>query len=164
MAIDDRDEYEELFKKSRWKTIWNVLKGIALIFLMLVSYLLIQLGMNTEGGFTWMMAGFMLLCVGSSLMTFKKPPDKPKFHTLTVFKCLNPACGTVLVRDFTPGDFVYKMGDPCLKCTWDTRAEEIYQVKLRKATREELIEERRKGERDSEKSNREGERGGSPGG
>ncbi len=148
MAIDDRDEYEKLFEKNRWKTIWNIVKAIAFIGLMLIAYFLIQIGMGTEGGFTWTMAGFILLCLGSTFMSITRPPEKPNLLTLSVLRCLNPDCQNVLVRDYEDGDFVFKVDLPCSKCTTDMRVEEIYKVKIRDISRDDLIEEIQKKEAD----------------
>lgn len=140
MIDEEEDDYERLFHKDRKQTLWKILKGVALISLMIVAYFLVQIGMGTEGGFTWTLTGFMLLCVGSLFINVKKPKEEDHRQTLCVLKCTNPECEHVLVRDFMDGDYVHKHAVPCSKCTRDMEVTKIYSVKIVPATREEIAQ------------------------
>jgi len=129
--IDEEDDEEILNKKISFK---SVLKNIIIISLILLGALLIYSG-NTPDTTSNIFLGFMLICVGSTLMQVQKHPPEPIRQTLTILTCV--LCGIIKVRHYKQGDFVFmETRDKCNKCNDKLRIKQIYSVKLKKPTEE----------------------------
>ncbi len=148
MLIDDEDdEYKEFLTKNRKKQAINVLKGVAIVVLFVLSYYLIQRGFSGEAnGMSYTTLGFLLMCMLSSLMSFQPGKKKPQRQTLTILGCTDPKCKGKKVRDYQDGDYVYKEEGKCAVCDGTLRIEEIYSVKLKKPKREQkqVVREKKK--------------------
>ena len=121
--IDDEDEEEILNKKVSFKT---VLKNIVLILLIVVGATFIYLGGQNQ------FVGFFLICLGATLIQVQKQPTEPIRQTLSILKC--SICGITSVRHYEQGDFVFRNVGSCEKCNEPMKINQIYSVKLKKAT------------------------------
>ena len=124
--IDEEDDEEVLKKKWSLKTI---LKNLVLIGLIVIGIAFMIIGgpdptMN-------LIIGFTFICLGVSIIQMKKPPKDPVRQTLTILKCNN--CGSIEVKNYEQGDFVFKSKGVCTKCAGSLEVIQIYSVKLKKA-------------------------------
>lgn len=136
--IDEEDEEEILKKKMSLK---SVLKNLLLVLLIIIGALFIYLG-NNENQMTNFFLGFSLICVGSTLIQFHKPPSEPIRQTLTILKC--SICNLTQVRNYKHGDYVFKQDEFCEKCNEQMEIKQIYSVKLKKPSAAAKKEESKK--------------------
>ncbi len=125
--IDEEDD-DEILKKSR--SLKKILKNVALIALIIVGALFIYLGGTAQ--MTNFFIGFTLICIGSTLIQIQKKEEEPTRQTLSILKC--DKCEITKVRNYEPGDFVFKIVDSCEKCDEAMKINQIYSVKLKKST------------------------------
>jgi len=131
---DEEDEYKEFLTKNRKKQFLNVVKGIVIVILFVLSYFLIQLGFSGgEQGMSYTTLGFLLICMLSSLMSIQPVKKKPQRQTLTILGCTDQKCRSRKVRDYQEGDYIFKEEGKCSFCNGILRVEEIYSVKLKNA-------------------------------
>ena len=126
--IEEEDDEEILKKKT---TLKSILKNLLLVLLIILGALFIYLGLGPDQISSWSI-GFMLICVGSTLIQVQKNPSEPIRQTLTILTC--KSCGLTKVRNYDKGDFVFKKKDKCDKCDDFMEIKQIYSVRLKKAT------------------------------
>jgi len=136
--IDEEDEEEILKKGLSFKT---VLKNLVLILMIIIGAVLIYTG-SGENQMINFFLGFSLVCIGSTLIQFHKPPSEPIRQTLTILKCA--LCNITKVRNYTHGDFVFKKIEFCDSCNESMEINQIYSVKLKKSTAPNKKEETKK--------------------
>jgi hypothetical protein len=126
--IEEEDD-EEILKKGI--TFKSVLKNLLSIFLIILGALFIYTGILPDAISGWTM-GFMLICVGATLIQMQKKPTEPIRQTLTILIC--NLCGLTKVRNYEKGDFVFQKIDKCAKCDDMMEVKQIYSVRLKKPT------------------------------
>lgn len=126
--IEEEDD-EDILKKGI--TFKSVLKNLLSIFLIILGALFIYTGILPDKVSGWTM-GFMLICVGATLIQMQKSPTEPIRQTLTILIC--NLCGLTKVRNYEKGDFVFQKIDKCTKCDDKMEVKQIYSVKLKKPT------------------------------
>lgn len=126
--IEEEDD-EEILKKG--VTLKSFFKNLLLILLIIAGALFIYLDFGLDQFSRWSI-GFMLICLGSSLMQKQKSPSEPLRQTLTILICR--LCGLTKVRNYAKGDFVFKMKDKCDKCDDLMEIKQIYSVRLKKTS------------------------------
>ncbi|MFX1320938.1 MAG: hypothetical protein ACFFAQ_04750 [Promethearchaeota archaeon] len=126
--IEEEDD-EEILKKG--VTLKSVLKNILLVLLIVAGALFIYLDFGLDQFSRWSI-GFMLICLGSTLIQMQKGPAEPLRQTLTILIC--NLCGLTKVRNYVKGDFVFKKKDKCDKCDNLMEIKQIYSVRLKKPT------------------------------
>lgn len=134
--IEEEDD-EDVLKKGI--TLKSVLKNILLILLIVVGILFLYLNIGPDQVFNWTV-GFMLICIGATLIQFQKSPPEPIRQTLTILIC--KLCGLTKVRNYEKGDFVFKRIDKCDKCNDLMEIKDIYSVKLKSPTEKSKKEKR----------------------
>ncbi|MBD3350877.1 MAG: hypothetical protein GF364_05265 [Candidatus Lokiarchaeota archaeon] len=127
MIEDEEKDIEERLKSNiTWK---SALKTVLIFVMILGAFLLINFASGEEGlGGSSTFLGFMLLCIASSLMAPSEKQTKDVRQTLTKLKCRK--CNTIVVRDYSEGDYLYKEGANCPNCDNLLKIQEIYSVKL----------------------------------
>jgi hypothetical protein len=134
--IDEEDDEEILEKGISLK---KVLKNILLVVLIIIGALFIYLG--GQDSTTNFFIGFTLICFGSTLIQIQKQPTEPIRQTLSIIKC--SLCNITTVRHYKQGDFVFKITEPCQKCSEPMKIAQIYNVKLKKATTQAKTKEKK---------------------
>ncbi len=124
--IDEEDD-EDILKKKR--SLKKILKNVVLMGVIAIGVLLMYIGgpdptMNLTIGFTF-------ICLGATIIQMKKSPKDPVRQTLTILKC--KSCGTIKVRNYESGDFIFKSAGICDKCNESMEINQIYSVKLKKS-------------------------------
>ena len=127
--MSEEEDGEEILKRGI--TLKSVLKNILLILLIVLGFLFIYYGFAPDQVSNWTI-GFMLICVGATLIQFQKSPPEPIRQTLTILIC--KLCGLTIVRNYEKGDFVFKRIDKCEKCEDIMEIKQIYSVKLKSPT------------------------------
>jgi len=130
--IDEENEEEILTKRVSLKT---VLKSLFVILLIVLGALIIYIGIFPGDQFLNYIIGFALICFGTSIIQYEKDPVEPEKQTLTILKCVE--CGQKEVRNYSQGDFVYKIVGNCLKCNNSMQIKQIYSIKLKKQSKKE---------------------------
>ena len=125
--IDEEDDEEILTKRVSLKTILKTLFVILLIFL---GALIIYIGIFPGDQVLNFIIGFMLICVGTTIIQYQTEPTEPEKQTLTIQTCIK--CNSTIVRDYKQGDFVYKKLENCNKCGNLMQITQIYSVKFKK--------------------------------
>ncbi|MHA1294171.1 MAG: hypothetical protein ACTSQJ_16080 [Promethearchaeota archaeon] len=129
----EEDDDEKILEKGI--TLKSALKNIIIIGIIIIGALLIYMSGNTDSvnSGSFIMTGFMLICMGATLMQIQKQPPEPIRQTLSILKCTN--CGLLKVRNFKDGDFVFKKEvEECNQCKNQMEINQIYSVKLKKPT------------------------------
>jgi len=126
--IEEEDD-EDILKKGI--TFKSVLKNLLSLFLIILGALFIYTGILPDAVSGWTM-GFMLICVGATLIQMQKSPTEPIRQTLTILIC--NLCGLTKVRNYEKGDFVFQKIDKCVKCDDMMVVKQIYSVRLKKPT------------------------------
>ncbi len=126
--IEEEDD-EDILKKGI--TFKSVLKNLLSIFLIILGALFIYTGILPDEVSGWTM-GFMLICLGATLIQMQKRPSEPIRQTLTILIC--NLCGLTKVRNYEKGDFVFSKIDKCVKCDDMMEVKQIYSVRLKKPT------------------------------
>ena len=125
----EEENDEDILKKGI--TFKSVLKNLLSIFLIILGALFIYTGILPDKVSGWTM-GFMLICVGATLIQMQKSPTEPIRQTLTILIC--NLCGLTKVRNYEKGDFVFQKIDKCTKCDDMMEVKQIYSVRLKKPT------------------------------
>jgi len=125
--IEEEDD-EDILKKG--VTLKSFLKNLVLISLIVIGGLFIYLGIG-DTVTSWSI-GFILICLGATLIQVQKPPPEPIRQTLTILKC--EACELTKVRNYEKRDFVFKKVDKCNQCQGLMQITQIYSVRLKKPT------------------------------
>ena len=128
--IEEEDDEDILNKKVSLK---KILKNLLFIIVIVIGALFIYIGI-TPDQMTNFVIGFTLICLGASLIQLQKRPKEPIRQTLTILKCNR--CDLIKVRNYEPGDFVFKRTGSCDKCNQSMEIHQIYSVKLKKPTAE----------------------------
>ncbi len=136
--IEEEDD-EDILKKG--VTFKSVLKNLFSILLIVIGALFIYLGIGPDEISNWMI-GFVLICVGATLIQMQKPPPEPTRQTLSILSC--KLCEITKVRNYEKGDYVFKRKDSCEKCDGFMEIQQIYSVKLKKPTEENKSPESKK--------------------
>ena len=126
--IEEEDD-EDILKKGI--TFKSVLKNLLSIFLIILGALFIYIGILPDEVSGWTI-GFMLICVGATLIQMQKSPTEPIRQTLTILIC--NLCGLTKVRNYEKGDYVFQKLDKCSKCNDRMEVKQIYSVRLKKPT------------------------------
>jgi len=126
--IEEEDD-EDILKKGI--TFKSVLKNLLSIFLIILGALFIYIGILPDEVSGWTI-GFMLICVGATLIQMQKSPTEPIRQTLTILIC--NLCGLTKVRNYEKGDYVFQKLDKCSKCNDRMEVMQIYSVRLKKPT------------------------------
>ena len=126
--IEEEDD-EDILKKGT--TFKSVVKNLLSLFLIILGALFIYTGILPDQVSGWT-TGFMLICVGATLIQMKKSPTEPIRQTLTILIC--NLCGLTKVRNYEKGDFVFHKIDKCTKCDDMMEVKQIYSVRLKKPT------------------------------
>ncbi|MFX1377391.1 MAG: hypothetical protein ACFFA0_16450 [Promethearchaeota archaeon] len=126
--IEEEDD-EEILKKGI--TFKSVLKNLFSIFLIILGAVFIYTGILPDEVSSFSM-GFMLICLGSSLIQMQKSPTEPIRQTLTILIC--SLCGITKVRNYEKGDYVFRKIDKCNECHDTMEVKHIYSVRLKKPT------------------------------
>jgi len=127
--IDDEDDLDILKKGVSWK---GVLKNIVVIAMILLGAFFIYTGYEPETSQN-IFIGFMMICMGATLMQIQKSPPEPIRQTLSILTC--SLCSLVKVRNYNEGDFVFKQSkDKCTKCDKPMEIKQIYSVRLKRPT------------------------------
>ncbi|MFX1343462.1 MAG: hypothetical protein ACFFAI_00025 [Promethearchaeota archaeon] len=126
--IEEEDD-EDILKKGI--TFKSILKNLLSIFLIVLGAIFIYTGILPDEVSGWTI-GFMLICVGATLIQMQKRPTEPIRQTLTILIC--NLCGLTKVRNYEKGDFVFKKLDKCTKCDDLMEVKQIYSVRLKKPT------------------------------
>ncbi|MFX0047571.1 MAG: hypothetical protein ACFE8G_05305 [Candidatus Hermodarchaeota archaeon] len=124
--IDEEDD-EEILKKKR--SLKSILKNLVLIGFIAIGVLFMYIG-GPDPTLN-LIIGFTFICLGTTIIQMKKPPSDPVKQTLTILKC--KSCGTIKVRNYESGDFIFKSAGVCDKCNESMEINQIYSVKLKKA-------------------------------
>jgi len=136
--IEEEDD-EDILKKGI--TFKSVLKNILLILLIVIGILLMYVNIGLDQLTSWSI-GFMLICLGATLIQFQKTPPEPIKQTLTILIC--KLCGLTKVRNYEKGDFVFKSKEKCEKCEDFMEIKQIYSVRLKSPTEKSKIQESKK--------------------
>lgn len=128
--IEEEDDEDILNKKVSLK---KILKNLLFIALIIIGALFIYIGI-TPDQITNFIIGFSLICLGSSLIQLQRRAKEPIRQTLSILKCNK--CDLIKVRNYQPGDFVFKRSGSCDKCNEPMEIHQIYSVKLKKPTAE----------------------------
>jgi hypothetical protein len=128
--IEEEDDEDILKKKVSWK---KILKNLLFIVIIVVGALFIYIGI-TPDQMTNFVIGFTLICLGASLIQLQRRTKEPIRQTLTILKCNR--CDLIKVRNYEPGDFVFKRTGSCDNCNQSMEIHQIYSVKLKKPTAE----------------------------
>ncbi|MFW9877375.1 MAG: hypothetical protein ACFFG0_30160 [Candidatus Thorarchaeota archaeon] len=126
--IEEEDDEDILKKRVTFK---SVLKNLLSIFLIILGFLFIYTGILPDEVSGWTM-GFMLICLGATLIQMQKSPSEPIRQTLTILIC--NLCGLTKVRNYEKGDFIFRKIDKCTKCDDMMEVKQIYSVRLKKPT------------------------------
>jgi hypothetical protein len=122
--FDDDVEYQPRKSKISPK---GLLKGLGIMVIIVAGLYLLN---NSWGDTALMTGGFVLMCVGSTLMNFH-PPKKKKIKTVySIYKC---SCGVKELHEFKEGDYVFKTIGPCFKaaCSGSLYIDQIFAVQAR---------------------------------
>ncbi|KKM96997.1 hypothetical protein LCGC14_1172510 [marine sediment metagenome] len=141
--IEEEDD-EEILKKGI--TLKSALKNLIFIFMIILGAIFIYGGIIPDQVSSWTI-GFMLICIGATLMQMKKTPAEPIKQTLTILIC--NLCGLTKVRNYEKGDFVFKKVSKCDKCHELMEIKQVYSVKLKKPTESNKITEEKKKKKES---------------
>ncbi|MFW9990108.1 MAG: hypothetical protein ACFFC3_15800 [Candidatus Odinarchaeota archaeon] len=133
--IEEEDD-EDVLKKGI--TLKSILKNLLLILLIVVGALFLYIDIGLDQVSKWTV-GFMLICIGATLIQFQKSPSEPIRQTLTILIC--KLCGLTKVRNYEKGDFVFKRMDKCDKCNDLMEIKDIYSVKLKSSIEKSKKEE-----------------------
>ena len=127
--IDEENDDEEILKKGI--TLKSALKNLLVIFFILAGALFIYFGFGPD---QWanLFIGFVLMCIGTTIMQIQKSPPEPIKQTLTILAC--GLCGLTKVRNYEQGDFVFQKKENCEKCSVAMQIKQIYSIKLKKPT------------------------------
>jgi hypothetical protein len=136
--IEEEDD-EDILKKG--VTFKSVLKNLISILLIILGALFIYTGILPDAVSGWSI-GFMLICVGATLIQMQKKPTDPIRQTLTILIC--SLCGLTKVRNYEKGDFVFRRSDKCNKCEDMMEVKQIYSVRLKKPTESNSAAENKK--------------------
>jgi len=128
--IDEEDD-EEILKKKR--SLKSILKNLVLIGFIAIGVLFMYIG-GPDPTLN-LIIGFTFICLGTSIIQMKKGPSDPVKQTLTILKC--KSCGTINVRNYESGDFIFKSAGVCDKCNESMEITQIYSVKLKKVKNKE---------------------------
>lgn len=130
LMIEEEDDEEILEKGISLK---SVLKNLLVIALILAGAFIIYFG-GAENQFNNWILGFMLICIGSTLMQVQKQSGEPFRQTLTILACR--LCGQTKVRNYEEGDYVFSLSkeDKCSKCSKLMEIKQVYSVKLKQPT------------------------------
>jgi hypothetical protein len=126
--IEEEDD-EEVLKKGI--TLKSILKNLLSISLIILGAIFIYTDILPDAVSSWSI-GFMLICLGATLIQMQKKPTEPIRQTLTILIC--NLCGLTKVRNYEQGDFVFKRMDKCDKCEDMMEVKQIYSVRLKKPT------------------------------
>ncbi|MFX1237783.1 MAG: hypothetical protein ACFFAS_03340 [Promethearchaeota archaeon] len=126
--IDDEDDEAILNKKTSPKM---VLKTLFVILLVVIGAFIIYIGIFPENQVLNFGLGFIVICLGTSIIQMPSEPPEPVRQTLTILIC--ERCSAKKVRDYKDGDFVYKKMDECNKCGVAMSIKQIYSVKLKQS-------------------------------
>ena len=124
--IEEEDDEDILNKKASLK---SILKNLLFIALIVIGALFIYIGILPDQ-ITNFIIGFSLICIGATLIQVQKRPQEPIRQTLTILKCNQ--CETIKVRNYQPGDYVFKITVACDQCAGSMAIHQIYSVKLKK--------------------------------
>ena len=125
--IEEEDD-EDILKKR--VTLKSILKNLVLISLIVIGGLFISLKIGGEV-MSWSI-GFMLICLGATLIQVHKQTPEPIRQTLSILKC--EVCELTKVRNYEKRDFIFKKVDKCDKCQGLMEITQIYSVRLKKPT------------------------------
>nr|MDO8110804.1 hypothetical protein [Candidatus Sigynarchaeota archaeon] len=120
--FDDDEEYVPRKSKISLK---SVLKALGTMAVVVTGLYLINL--NTGDTTSWA-AGFMMLCVGSTLINYRAPSKKKIKQVYSIYKCSVASCGIKELHEFKEGDYVYKTIGPCFKCSGSLYIDQIFAV------------------------------------
>jgi len=130
--IDEEDDEEILTRRVSLKT---VLKSLFVILLIGLGAIIIYIGIFPGDQVLNFFIGFALICFGTSIVQYETQPEEPIRQTLTILKCME--CGLKEVRNYSQGDFVYKIIGNCIKCNNSMQIEQIYSIKFKKQDKKE---------------------------
>ena len=134
--IEEEDDEAILNKGIKLK---SVLKTLFVILLIVLGALTIYIGIIPGDQLLNFFIGFILICVGTTIIQYPSEPSEPIKQTLTILTC--SICGITKVRNFIQGDFVYKQLENCEKCNGLMQINQIYSVKFKKQTKKEKKQE-----------------------
>ena len=137
--IEEEDD-EDILKKGI--TLKNVLKNLISIIFIILGAVFIYSGIGDQ--ITSWSIGFMMICVGATLIQWQKSPVEPIRQTLTILIC--SLCGLTKVRNYEKGDFIYRKIGNCSECAESMEINQIYSVKLKKPTEPNKKDEEKKKE------------------
>ncbi len=124
--IDEEDD-EDILKKKR--SLKKILKNLVFLVFIAIGVLFMYIGGPDPT--TNLIIGFTFICLGTTIIQMKKGPSDPVRQTLTILKC--KSCGTIKVRNYESGDFIFKSAGICDKCNESMDITQIYSVKLKKS-------------------------------
>ncbi|MBN1216068.1 MAG: hypothetical protein JXA99_11595 [Candidatus Lokiarchaeota archaeon] len=123
--IEEEDEDEYLKKGTSWKKIGKHILVILIIILGVVIMYTPLIGNDI----TRFITGFMIICMGTSILQIQKEPPEAKKQTLTISQC--ESCKKRIIRDYEEGDYVFKRIEKCDNCKINMEIIQIYSVKLK---------------------------------
>ena len=110
---EEFNEDEEYIPKRLKISAKSVLKGIGTGAVIVLGLYFLNQGLGNTGAFA---LGFILLCVGSTLINLPRRKRKKVKQVFSIFKCSVPDCGVKELHEFKEGDYVFKQVGPCFKC------------------------------------------------
>ncbi len=120
--FDDDVEYQPRKSKVSLK---GLLKGLVTMVIIIAALYMVNSGW---GNTAMMTGGFMLMCIGTTIMNFR-PPKRKKIKTVySIYKCSVAACGVKELHEFREGDYVFKTIGPCFKCSGSLYIDQIFAV------------------------------------
>ncbi len=125
--IDEEDDEAILNKKTSAK---SILKTLGVLGLIVLGAIIIYIGVFPDNQYLNFALGFIIICIGSSIIQMPSNPPEPVKKTLTIIIC--DSCGATTVRDYKDGDFVYKKLGKCENCSKSISIKQVYSVKLKK--------------------------------
>ncbi|MBN1800588.1 MAG: hypothetical protein JW891_03730 [Candidatus Lokiarchaeota archaeon] len=125
--IDEEEDEEILNKKTSGK---SILKTLFVLALVVLGAVIIYVGVFPENQYLNFALGFIVICIGTSIVQMPSKTPEPVKQTLSIINC--ESCGATTVRDYQNGDFVYKDQGKCNKCSRLMSIKQIYSVRLKK--------------------------------
>ena len=136
--IEEEDD-EDILKKGI--TLKSALKNLIFISMIILGAMFIYVGILPDA-VSNSTIGFILICIGATLIQMQKSPAEPIRQTLTILIC--NLCGLTKVRNYEKGDFVFKKMGDCDKCHELMEIKQVYSVKLKQPTESNKIAEEKK--------------------